>query len=322
MKHAEITRATVRDLLSGWNIVLKTVRRDIPLAGSPQRSLQRLAVEDSKGELYVLEEISVEQAEKRRMQAEILNSLAQLGLSPLHPWLPDRQRQLLHQDEPWFWQLRKYVMGNDLLRETYGNDAWRGREMGQFLVRFRSHVNGLQGLPASPFSLVHYVDKLMPVIQAENPSLFSDLQPIWQELAVFRKEYPNLPLGFCHGDYHPLNVIWGETGLNSVIDWEFLGYKAEGYDAANLLGCLGMDDPRFLTAEMALALLTALRQAELFQPATWYWLPEFVAALRFAWMREWFRRKERKMQIQELDFLWLLLDNRECLRKKWSCSQA
>jgi len=35
-------------------------------------------------------------------------------------------------------------------------------------------------------------------------------------------------------------------------------------------------------------------------------------------MREWFHDQNRKMQIQELDYLWLLLDNRDLLRKRWN----
>ncbi len=50
-------------------------------------------------------------------------------------------------------------------------------------------------------------------------------------------------ISFCHGDLHPLNVIWGEKSIRAVIDWEFSGIKPEIYDLANMLGCLGMEDP-------------------------------------------------------------------------------
>lgn len=79
-----------------------------------------------------------------------------------------------------------------------------------------------------------------------------------------------------------------------------------------------MDEPAWLTSELANTIIKSLHQAGIFHQVTWHWLPELVAALRFAWMREWFHEQNRKMQIQELDYLWLLLDNRKLLRQKWA----
>ena len=73
-----------------------------------------------------------------------------------------------------------------------------------------------------------------------------------------------------------------------------------------------MDEPTFLTAPMALAFVKTLPLGVI------RWLPEYIVALRFAWMREWCWRRERDMMVQELDFMWLMLDNRELLRERWS----
>jgi len=41
-------------------------------------------------------------------------------------------------------------------------------------------------------------------------------------------------VAFCHGDYHPMNIIWSADDIKCVIDWEFSEYKSEIYDAANI----------------------------------------------------------------------------------------
>ena len=116
-------------------------------------------------------------------------------------------------------------------------------------------------------------------------------------------------------DYEKNNII---LGYKAVIDWEFCGRKPPAYDMANLLGCLGMDDPAFLTGPMAMEFLRTLQEAEFLEPRDSHFLPDQIAALRFAWMREWVARKDMAMITQELDFLWLILDNRDLLRKKWT----
>ena len=126
-----------------------------------------------------------------------------------------------------------------------------------------------------------------------------------------------LPVHFCHGDFHPLNIIWGDHRINALIDWEFCGFKTEAYDVANLLGCIGMDAPENLTCGMALQFVKTLREKNFLSEKAWRWLPETIAAQRFAWMREWCFANDRDMMIQELDFIWLLLDNADLLRTKW-----
>lgn len=125
--------------------------------------------------------------------------------------------------------------------------------------------------------------------------------------------HDQLPMGFCHGDFHPLNIIWGKSDIRAVIDWEFCGIKPEIYDLANLLGCLGMEDPRSLTGPFAGRLLHWLKQARCFKDASWRALPDLILAIRFAWLSEWLRKKDRPMIRLEADYLALLLKHRATL---------
>ena len=50
---------------------------------------------------------------------------------------------------------------------------------------------------------------------------------------------------------------------------------------------------------------------------SWKYLPEFIVALRFAWLAEWLRRKDRNMIRLERDYMKLLMDNKTVLQKAW-----
>jgi homoserine kinase type II len=123
-----------------------------------------------------------------------------------------------------------------------------------------------------------------------------------------------LPVLFCHGDFHPLNIIWSEDSIKAVIDWEFMGIKPRIYDAANLVGCIGIEDPEGLTGEFACDFITALKEAELVSGISREFFPEFVIAVRFAWLSEWLRHKDREMIELETVYMNLLADNSDMLK--------
>ncbi len=128
----------------------------------------------------------------------------------------------------------------------------------------------------------------------------------------------SLPVGFCHGDYHPLNIIWGKENILSVIDWEFLGIKPEIYDLVNMVGCLGIEHPSSLVGDLVRRLIARLKAADLYSDVSWRHFLEFVVAMRFAWLSEWLRKDDREMIGLELDYMGLLIQNRDLLARKWS----
>jgi homoserine kinase type II len=133
----------------------------------------------------------------------------------------------------------------------------------------------------------------------------------------FMPAYEKLPIAFCHGDYHPLNIIWSADNMKCVIDWEFSGCKREIYDAANLIGCIGVEDPRSLTGGLVKSFISEMAEAKLISKTSWKYLVEFIVALRFAWLSEWLRRKDVEMIGLELDYMRLLIDNKNRLQKAW-----
>jgi homoserine kinase type II len=133
----------------------------------------------------------------------------------------------------------------------------------------------------------------------------------------FMPAYERLPVAFCHGDYHPMNIIWSADDIQCVIDWEFSGYKSEIYDAANLIGCIGVEDPQSLNDNLVKSFIADMKSADIVSKISWKYLIEFIVALRFAWLSEWLRRRDTEMIRLELDYMRLLIENKSSLQKAW-----
>jgi homoserine kinase type II len=151
-----------------------------------------------------------------------------------------------------------------------------------------------------------------------NPDTAEELRPVFSFLeSRFMKNHDQLETAFCHGDFHPVNVIWGDADIEAVIDWEFCGVKPAIYDAANLLGCLGIEAPESLTGPFALAFIRRLKDSGLFSEFSWQSLLPFIVAIRFAWLAEWLRKKDTEMIEMELVYMKILVNNETQLRDIW-----
>lgn len=305
------------NVLRQWGLEDAELLEEPADEGSPARVIFRQALRTSNGEIYILECLSPEKLTSRLKQAQMLLMLQIHHFKEVPAWLPTLDGNLGFQYANAFWQLRKWIPGVPLPRENYAGDSWRGRACADLLVKLKEKSSGIPAI--EHFELGHYISHLMRHIRVHNPALYSDLQPILEALEPFFRMETGFPVHFCHGDFHPLNIIWGDQQIKALIDWEFCGFKLEAYDLANMLGCIGMDAPENLTNGMALELVRTLNGKNFLSKDSWYWLPEIIAAQRFAWMREWCFGHDREMMVQELDFIWLLLDNAELLRTKWSC---
>jgi homoserine kinase type II len=129
--------------------------------------------------------------------------------------------------------------------------------------------------------------------------------------------YDRLSTGFCHGDYHAVNMIWSEKDVAALIDWEFMGVKPELYDAANMISCMGVEDPACLIDGAPVSFVHALRQAGIYQVQSFDHLLDLVIALRFAWISEWLRKKDEEMLQLEFDYFDLLSENYSRIMSCW-----
>jgi homoserine kinase type II len=276
-------------------------------------------IEDAGARRFILEKIDPRIVDRKREIAAAVGFLASRRLAGVHPYLRNRGEDFITKAAGGFWQVSPFIEGVELLRPEYAFDAWRGRALARFLIDMKGKSEGIPfGSPGRPFSIAEFTRDLMIRMTRHNPERAAAAQKAYDHLEKHLfPAHDRLPVAFCHGDLHPINVIWGDSDIRGVIDWEFSGYKPEIYDAALVVGCIGMEDPASLAGPLVMAFIQDLRAAGCFDVAGFAVLPEFVIALRFAWLSEWLRKKDDEMVDMETDYINLLLFHLGDLKEAW-----
>ena len=78
-----------------------------------------------------------------------------------------------------------------------------------------------------------------------------------------------------------------------------------------------MEDPQALAGELVKSYIAKMIEANIIAKESWQYLVEFIVALRFAWLAEWLRQKDKEMIRLELDYMRLLTENKDYLEKAW-----
>jgi homoserine kinase type II len=246
--------------------------------------------------------------------------LSDNGLDAIQPYIPPSEDSSVihHQDS--YWQLAPYVEGVPLQRPEYVFDRWRGRVLAEFIIQLKKTSENIPYFDRNdPFSIKKYVYDMLKKLKEHETGLEKKVRPIFHFLEdSFMEIHDRLPVSFTHGDYHPLNIIWSDDGIKAIIDWEFTGYKPESYDAANLIGCIGIENPQALIGDLVVDFIRNLKEAEVFSEKSWKFLLEFVLAIRFGWLAEWLRKSDKEMINLELVYMNLLVDNAGTLKKYWN----
>lgn len=309
-----MTDSDYAGLLEAWNIDFTAVETDFVIGGSPERSVFRTVVRDTSGDLWVLERIEEANLERKCEVAETLDNLSS-QIDRIPAWRRTGSNLFFQTFEKRIWMLRPYVEGVPLDRETWLDDDWRMDAMGDFLVQLKEY----DGHPSEDFfSIAEYATERMIAWRRNFPVLAQTLEPFFKSLnKTFFSIHDSLPMAFCHGDFHPLNVVWGDQRIRSVIDWEFCGIKPELYDVALLLGCAGFDDPDNLISKPAVRLIGRLQSAGFGMPQSWECLIGLTASIRFGWMSEWIRRQDDEAAEMEAVYLGILVDQADYISKTW-----
>jgi homoserine kinase type II len=312
--------ALIKEVLKFWAIELKRICPEIDIAGSPERCNFRMVIEDKKKKLYILENISPQIIGHKIRIIKTLEFLSKNGLKEIQTYIPPSEDSdvIHHQDS--YWQLVPYVEGVPLQRPEYVFDRWRGRVFADFLIGLKETSEDISCFEKNdPFSIKKYVYDMQVKLIRHEPDLEKKVRPSINLLeASFMDNHDQLPISFTHGDYHPLNIIWSENGIKTVIDWEFAGYKPESYDAANLIGCIGIENPQALIGDLVVDFIRGLKEAEIFSDVSWDFLLELVLAIRFGWLAEWLRKSDVEMVDLEVVYMNLLVDNAAILKNTWN----
>jgi homoserine kinase type II len=292
-----------------WELNFVRLRPDLPLAGSPERTAWRSVVETTDKQLFVIEKIPSRLYGRKRFIAGVLKELRGLGLQAVAPYLPDAGNEFISLINHGLWQLSEYVGGVVLDRPAYVMDGWRGDATAKFLIGLHNICSkDPTAFNTPPFSIIAYTRNLFATLSQQNPTVAESYRLFMDHLE--RRLVPvhdRLATRFCHGDLHPINIIWGKRSIRAVIDWEFCGIKPEAYDLANLLGCLGMEDPLSLNGRFVSRLISRLRISGIFSDESWDALPDLILAVRFAWLSEWMRKDDQPMIQMEADYMKILM---------------
>ncbi len=350
--YAGISTEDLCGVAAQFGLEFGRLRPDLAVAGSPERTLFRTVFQDARGYLFVLERVADDDVPRKRAIAATLADLFQAGLASVQPYLvgaggerviaylesgsetraPNASRTrssaretLLGRGSPTrsssaegYWQIAPYLHGMDVPRPGWIHEDWRGELLADFLVTLRACSGRIPRQRHGVFSIAAFVGDLAERIGRRRPALLPRLAPALELLEEFALVHDSLPLAFCHGDLHPLNVIWGLRGIKAVIDWEFCGHKVELYDVANVIGCAGIEHPEGLRGKLALALIKRLREVGIVAEYSWVHLHELVIALRFAWLSEWLRSDDEEMVELETELIGILVRERAMLRGIWA----
>ncbi len=313
------TRNDLYNILINWDLKLHACHPEISVSGSPERTEYRIVVETNEGRFYIVEQLAPDRCERKRLINNILCFLHNQGMNIVNSYIKTPDGNSICEYRNQFWQIQPFMPGIPLDRPAYLNDPWRGVAMADFLIDLKKNSAGIADIISkSPFSIKDYVIDFMQKVHIHNPELLQNLEEIFHCLEnSFFKQHDELEIIFCHGDYHPLNILWSENEILAVIDWEFAGFKPVLYDVANMIGCLGMEQPRSMLGPITTRFLNQLFTNHFITIDLLECLPEFILSLRFAWLAEWLRKQDKEMIKLELTFMYLLLDNREKLLTKW-----
>jgi len=300
-----------------WQIDIQCVRADIEIQGSPERALSRVVMEDNQGRLFLVEQFENKKWEARDRVARAVNFLSIHGLTQAMPYRKSVKGEFLPFFESACFQLSVFLDGTPLKRPDYLTSAAMGKSFARFLAKMSESSKGMDPHISFPrFSIKAYIHELFRTMKRHDRPVHDRFLPVLAFLeSRFMPAHDHLPCAFCHGDLHPLNVIWDTDEIKAVIDWEFCGIKPDLYDAANLVGCAGIENPNGLGMDMIMTFVEELHKTRVISETGWRVFPEYVLALRFAWLSEWLRKKDEEMIDLEFVFMKILADHMAEIRE-------
>jgi homoserine kinase type II len=302
-----------------WGIEFKSIRTDMDIQGSPERTLSRCVVEDKDATLFFLEKFAHSKFQIRQNVARAVEYLNSHGLKQALRYKKNRQGEFLPFYKEACFQISQFIDGTGIKRPEYLSSESMGESFALFLTNLSKASENIKSQTLfQPFSINRYIHDLFKKMEINNPKTYEKYLPFLKYLEKeFMHQNKAIPLSFCHGDLHPLNVIWDHDKIKAVIDWEFAGFKPDIYDAANIVGCAGIENPEGLVMPMVITFIEGLKKKGSISKKGWDMFPEYILAQRFAWVSEWLRKNDTEMLELEACYLEILIKNMDDLRDIW-----
>ena len=308
----------LQSVLDKWDITLKEVCENIDISGSPERTEFRIVIKDANDQFFILEEISDKMVFRKGIIADTIRELFQNGLRQAQPYEKGMDLKEIQEYKQKYWQVIRFFESDPLQRPQYIFEEFRAKPITDFIIDLKEASEKCKFEDRSIFSLKDYIFELVGQINKYRPELEKKILPLLNFVDTnFFKDHDKLPASLCHGDYHCINILWRNNTVNKVIDWEFVGYKPQMYDLANMVGCLGVEDPEALKGPLVLKIMDILKKRKIFADLSWETFLSLMISLRFAWISEWLRKKDEEMLELELEYMYLLKDNYDFINELW-----
>jgi len=305
-----ITEDLILEVLNNYSISFKQLSKGARIEGSPERVMQRAVFESQEGSKYLINELDPNTVPRKEIIATTLDLLKNMPKVLAHT--KNNENKSITEVNNRFFEISEYLDSEKLPRPEYVKDAWRGKQLANFLIDLSNNSKNIEKTEAFYFS--DFIKDLQIKLQQHNPEILKQIIDIIKFLEnKFFQEEKDIPLTFSHGDYHPLNMLWKDDQLLAVIDWEFCGSKPELYDMANLLGCIGQEHPEYLIQKLSIAFIKTMKESNLF--SSWDQALNYIIAMRFAWLSEWLRKDRPDMQQLEIDYMHVLIKNYKEINK-------
>lgn len=315
------TESKLSTISNIFSITMKRQRPDMDISGSPERTDFRSVIESEDGGLFLIECFEQSKYKRKKIIAETINRLNIHGLKKTIPYERTPDGNFLLKEGGLVWQICRFIESDIIVRPDYVFLPEIGAEFADFIIDLNmiSRKIDLNSTDLPFFSIKNYIVSIFSQINTHNPEIISKIKPVYDFLeSNFFDKHRLLKEGFCHGDIHPMNAIWKNKKIVAVIDWEFMGIKPEIYDLANLLGCIGIEDPNALGGNLVNELIGKLKKSCIYENDSWDILIEFVIAVRFGWLSEWLRKKDTEMIQLETDFMNLLFNYSKDIKSHWN----
>jgi Ser/Thr protein kinase RdoA (MazF antagonist) len=196
---------------------------------------------------FALKEIVDVPILKARRSLEVLQLLASVGLPVCRPRLSVAQDAVVEIDGRSYcllaWTAGAHRAGTDL-------DVAEATELGVLLGRIHRHlasprtalepaVEPLRARVTAPEAAWAEADRFLQIIAGlEEPGAFdvAAVQALKQRKSLVTAhagqrpadEVPKGTVGWTHGDFQPLNVLWEDGAVTAVLDWDRLAVRPYG----------------------------------------------------------------------------------------------
>lgn len=294
-----------REVLEIWGLEFQsTVEADI--YGAPSRMAGRAVVLDKKGDRYLVEKHHFWNLEKKRKIAENIDIINNAGFKECTPYLKNRDGLSVCEFRNRAWMVQPFIKNDKLKRPHYLNDGEMGEKAAETLLQLYEVTKNLKMNDMLPgFSLAEHTGNLILKIERSYPEIQNEIKDVIDIVEeILRKPDIGSRSLFCHGDYHPLNILWREKTPVSVIDWEFSGYRHPLTDIANIVGCAGFESWDAFDREFVKNFLQTIKFNKLFKHYKFEEFIRFILLFRFSgWLNEWMNDRDTGMMDREMKYL-------------------